>query len=235
MDSSNKASSSSKKEEKKREWTDKNEQVKFVCQGAKVQCKYCNPPIANLIVTTESVKLQDKLWATVGDKDGKKNFGFTGVCMHPSQQKPMSPPPPCNCVIRLGEWIDYSETIVGNSNTLLVKSKIPCMISGENLEIVHSGQTATLTEINPIDFAKKILDVYWIDEVTNKKMREVQEGRKVTLYVITRGYKEGEQVTVKVLASEGHAFKNGSTEMLISAIVNSENFATKEDFSITYK
>ena len=235
MDSSNQTSSSGKKEEKKREWTDKNEQVKFVCQGAKVQCKYCNPPIANLIVTAETVKLQDKFWATVGDKDGKKNFGFTGVCMHPSQQKPLSPPPPCKVVISLGEWIDYSETIVGNNNALLVKSKIPCMISGENLEIVHSGQTATLTEINPLDFAKKILDVYWIDETTDRKMREVHEGRKVTLYVITRGYKEGEQATVKVLASEGQTFKNGSTEMLVSGTVNSENFATIENFVIQYK
>lgn len=235
MGASKKTSSSNKKEEKKREWTDKNEQVKFVCQGAKVQCKYCNPPIANLIVTTETVKLQDKLWATVGDKDGKKNFGFTGVCMHPSQQKPLCPPPPCKGVIRLGEWIDYSETIIGNSNALLVKSKIPCMISVENLEIVHSGQTATLTMINPIDFAKKILDVYWIDEVTDKKMREVQEGRKVTLYIITRGYKEGEQATVKILASKGHVFDNGSAEMLVSGIVNSENFATIENFVIQYK
>ena len=66
-------------------------------------------------------------------------------------------------------------------------------------------------------------------------MREVHEGRKVTLYVITRGYKEGEQATVKVLASEGQTFKNGSTEMLVSGTVNSENFATIENFVIQYK
>ena len=92
-----------------------------------------------------------------------------------------------------------------------------------------------MTIINPIDFAEKSLDVYWIDEVTDKKMREVQEGRKVTLYIITRGYKEGEQVTVKILASKGHVFDNGSTEMLVSGIVNSENFATIENFVIQYK
>ena len=57
MGASKNTPSSNKKEEKRREWTDKNEQVKFVCEGAKVQCKYCNPPIANLIVTTESVKI----------------------------------------------------------------------------------------------------------------------------------------------------------------------------------
>lgn len=142
---------SKKKEEKKKQWKDPNEQLKYVCQGAKVQCKYCNPPIAMLTVTAETLMLQDKPWATVGDKDGKTNFVFTGVCTHPSQQKPMSPPPPCKGIISLGEWKDFSQTIVGNHNALLAKSKIPCMISGEDLEIIHSGQIATIAKISPLE------------------------------------------------------------------------------------
>lgn len=150
-DNSAKSKKTDKKEEKKREWKDPDEQVKYVCQGAKIQCKYCNPPIAMLTVTAETIILQDKPWATVGDKDGKTNFSFAGVCMHPSQQKLMSPPPPCKSIISLGEWKDFSETVIGNHNALLVKSKIPCMISGEDLEIIHSGQMATLTKIDPLE------------------------------------------------------------------------------------
>ncbi|WP_042741146.1 PAAR-like protein [Prevotella fusca] len=71
-------------EEKKRKWQDPNEDVKYVCDGGKVQCKYCSSPVAPIRVTTESVMLQDKPWATVGDNNGQVNFGFTGLCTHPS-------------------------------------------------------------------------------------------------------------------------------------------------------
>lgn len=236
-DNSAKSKKTDKKEEKKREWKDPDEQVKYVCQGAKVQCKYCNPPIAMLTVTAETIMLQDKPWATVGDKDGKTNFTFTGVCMHPSQQKPMSPPPPCKSIISLGEWKDFSETVVGNHNALLVKSKIPCMISNEDLVIIHGGQMATPTQINPVERTtkKSITDVYWIDEETGKKMREVREGRQVDLYIKTKGYKEGEQATVKIMASKGNSFEDGSTEMTVSGVVNSDKIALVEKLIIKYK
>ena len=148
---------SQKQEEKECKWRDPNEDVKYVCQGGKVQCKYCSSPIASLTVTAETVMLQDKPWATVGDNDGKVNFGFTGICTHPKwgNQKP-----PCKAVISLGEWKNFSETIIGNHQALLVKSTIPCMISGEDLKIVHSGQTATLEQINPLDRRKVLIDAY---------------------------------------------------------------------------
>lgn len=145
------------KQGKEREWADVNEDIKFVCHGGKIQCKYCNPPIADIIVTSSQIMLQNKPWATVGDKNGKINFSFTGVCMHPSQQKPMSPPPPCKMVINLGEWKDYSQTIIGDYNALLVKSKIPCMISREDLKIVHSGQKAELVNVGPVMTEEDVL------------------------------------------------------------------------------
>ena len=71
-------------EEKKRKWQDPNEDVKYVCDGGKIQCKYCSSPVAPIRVTAESVMLQDKPWATIGDNNGQMNFGFTGLCTHPS-------------------------------------------------------------------------------------------------------------------------------------------------------
>lgn len=149
-DLDNGGTSVDQKEAKKKQWKDPNEDVKYVCHGGKVQCRYCDSPFANIIVTTETIMLQDKLWATVGDDDGRTNLDFMGVCLHPSQQKPFSPPPPCKAVISLAQWQDFSETIIGNHKALLVKSTIPCMISGEDLKIIHSGQMATLSKINPI-------------------------------------------------------------------------------------
>lgn len=162
-----------KKEEKKINWQDPNEQIKYVCDGAKVQCSYCNPPIATFTATAETVMLQDKAWGTVGDKDGKNNFGFTGVCMHPSQQKPMTPPPPCKSIISLGDWENFSETIIGNHNALLVKSTIPCMISGSNLTVTESGQKATLTKINPLKEEAHIVSIDILDDADTPLSGEV--------------------------------------------------------------
>ena len=139
--------SEKEKEEKEEKWKDVNEQQKFVCQGGKIQCSFCATPIANILVTSSTIMLQDKPWATVKDKDGKVNFNFTGLCNHPSQQKPSASP--CKTVISLGEWKDYSETMVGDNKALLVKSAIPCNISGQDLKIIHSGQMAVLTEVEP--------------------------------------------------------------------------------------
>jgi hypothetical protein len=221
-----------KGQEENKKWKDPNEQVKYICQGAKVRCKYCDPPIAPLTVTAESILLQDKPWATTGDKDGKVNFGFTGVCKHPSQQKPFCSPPPCKSVISLGEWRDYSDTTIGGHNALLVKSKIPCMVSGEDIEIVHSGQVATLEQISPLDFEKRITDVYWVDETTDEKYYEVMEGKELTLHILTRGYKEGEVATVRILPQDGATFANGKTEVTASGTVNAEDMVIVENFKI---
>lgn len=167
---SQKPSSEAEKKEKEAKWADVNEQQKFVCQGGKVQCQFCTPPIADIIVTSSTIMLQDKPWATVKDKDGKVNFNFTGVCNHPSQQKPFSTPPPCKAVINLGEWKDYSETIIGDTNALLVKSTIPCMISGQDLKIIDSGQKTTLSEVEPkVKREPKVITVNWADNHHNCK------------------------------------------------------------------
>jgi hypothetical protein len=138
-----------RKKAKEREWSDVNENVKFVCRGGKVQCPFAMPPIAEIIPTANDVMLQDKQFATTGDNNGKVNFSFTGVCTHPSQQKPFSPPPPCKAIISLGKWKNYSDTKINNDNALLVKSTIPCMISGQDLKIIHSGQVAVLATVAP--------------------------------------------------------------------------------------
>lgn len=137
-------------EDNKIEWQDINEQIKYVCDGAKIQCPYC-ASIGVLKVTSTKIKLQDKPQATTGDKKGAVNLKFAGTCMHPSQQKPLSPPPPCLSIINLGSWEDYSDTYLNNEHALLVRSTIKCNISGTPIRIIHSGQTATLSNLNKMD------------------------------------------------------------------------------------
>lgn len=231
-----KPTTNEEKNAKEREWSDVNEDVKFVCHGGKVQCKYCTPPIADIIVTSTQIMLQDKPMATTGDTDGKVNFNFTGVCMHPSQQKPLAPPPPCKAVISLGRWKDYSDTLVDNYNALLVKSKIPCMISGEDLEVIHSGQMATLTDVEPkMTRQPKVVDVYWKEDGNDEKLYIERPGESVTLFIETEDYEEGEMVKVAFIADEGMVYEDGSTKLSISGVVGEDGVAIIKGFVINYK
>ena len=222
--------------EKKREWADVNEDVKFVCQGGKVQCPFASPPIAEILPTANSVMLQDKPFATTGDDNGKVNFNFMGVCTHPSQQKPFSPPPPCKAVISLGKWKNYSNTMINNDNALLVKSTIPCMISGQDIKIIHSGQKAELVEVKPkMKREPRVTDAYWVDENNGGKMREVHPGREVTLILKTEDFEQGEMATVKIRAENGRKFKGGATETTSSGVVGVDGKVIIEKFTLTYE
>jgi hypothetical protein len=133
------------KEEKKRKWKDTNESVKFVCERGKVMCPFCSIPVGNLKVTSNTISLQDVYWMTSGDRNGKVNLDFKGTCTHPSQKNP-----PCKAVINLGKWENTSDVHINNHYALLVKSTIPCMISGMNLKLMNSGQMALLTRVDLI-------------------------------------------------------------------------------------
>jgi len=226
-----------KKEAKKREWADANEQVKYVIHGGKVQCKYASPPTADFVVIDPGrVSLQDKLMATTQDTNGQVNFNFTGVCKHPSQQKPSAPPPPCKAVINLGQWEDYSETKINDDHALLVKSTIKCNVSGEAIKVIDSGQKAELTDVKPYDLTGKkfIIDAYWVDEESGEEFREIRSGVEVPLHIITRGYKPGETVTIEIVAEEGRKFDDGSTEISVSETVDENGVAVVEKLKITY-
>lgn len=209
------------KEAKERTWKDADELFKYVCQGGKAECMFCSPSTADILVTSTDTMLQDKPWATVGDCDGKKNLIFTGVCKHPSQQKPGSPPPPCKTVISLGKWKNFSDSIVGNQNALLVKSTITCMISGQDIKITDSGQRTTLSETEP-RMERKIdpVEMYWMNEEQTKMLEEVQAGQTAYLIVRTKDFKEGEEISIPVIDDE-----DNNKEYKLTGNVDSEGFA----------
>jgi len=223
-----KAASEEEKERKEREWDDPDEPYKFVCHGGKAQCKYCPTP-ADIVVTSNTVSLQDTPWATNADKDGKVNLDFKGVCNHPSQQKPMSPPPPCKSVIKLGEWKDYSETFINQDNALLVRSTIPCFISNEDIKIIDSGQISEVEDLDPNLF-KKITSVYWLDEDNKKRLRSVMTGDYADLVVKTIGFDEGEEVKVTIRDTDSHDLKENTKEVILIGKVNADNIVEFEEF-----
>ncbi|MDR3062270.1 MAG: DUF4280 domain-containing protein, partial [Dysgonamonadaceae bacterium] len=224
-----------KKEKKEREWADVNEKQKFVCHGGKVQCPFANPPMADIIVTSSTIMLQDKPWASVKDKDGKVNFNFTGVCTHPSQQKPSAPPPPCKAVISLGEWKDYSDTMIGDNNALLVKSTIPCTISGQDLKIVDSGQKAELSEVKPKTKREpQIIESYWINE-DGERIKKIAPNKKASLVIKTKDYRPNDKLTITLSKENKEEFDSGETEIVMTTHVDAEGIAILENIYMNEK
>lgn len=213
------------KEAKEHTWKDADEPSKYVCQGGKAECMFCSPSMADIVVTSTDIMLQDKPWATVGDCDGKKNLIFTGVCKHPSQQKPGSPPPPCKTVISLGKWKNFSETIIGDQNALVVKSTIPCMISGQDIKITDSGQRTTLSEVEPrMERKPDIISMMWVDS-KGKKIKDVDlESGEAFLRVKTRDYKD-EKIQVKLKYENDEMFSTGEKFIIMEGEADSEGIA----------
>lgn len=204
--------------------------------GGKIECSFCSPTFADIIVTSTTVKLQDKPWVTVDDKDGKKNFNFTGVCKHPSQQKPGSPPPPCKTVISLGAWKNFSKTLIDGKNAIVVESTIPCMISGLDLKITDSGQKATLTKIEPVrKRIGKIIDIYWKEDGSEEKLYIEYPDYPVTMYIETEDYKPDEFVKIQITNEDGKLFEGNNKELFVTAKVGLDGIAVVKNFKINYE
>ena len=163
-------------------WHDTNEKAKFVCDGAKVTCPFNSALVGTLKVTSTSIKLQDKPWATVEDKNNAQNLLFKGVCNHPRWG---SHKPPCKNVMNLTQWENVSQTVIGVRHALLIRSSIPCTVSNHNIKIVHSGQTTTVAS----NVAPEVIDYWWSysSKINGKRITTAWLEETVYFHVKTKG------------------------------------------------
>ena len=148
-------------------WNSVYEEIKFVCESGKVLCAFCSYPIGDFKVTSNTLGLQNKPWVTVKDNT-PQNFIFKGVCIHPSQQKPLCPPPLCKSVIRLANWRQFSDVHIDKYFALVKASRIMCHCSGMDVTILHSGQISMLTHFLPFVPKRLIMakEYYQTDKAT---------------------------------------------------------------------
>ncbi|MBL4745804.1 MAG: DUF4280 domain-containing protein [Flavobacteriaceae bacterium] len=117
----------------------------YVCDGAKIECQLCTKPEGQLKVTSNEIKLQDKLFATTKDKE-KVNLIFEGNCKQSSYQSS-----PCQSVITTEDWKNTGDLIVQDAPALLANSTIMCTYGGTEIKITDDLQQSVLTEIMPSD------------------------------------------------------------------------------------
>ncbi|MFV0506821.1 MAG: DUF4280 domain-containing protein [Bacteroidales bacterium] len=117
---------------------------KYVCDGAKIECQLCTKPEGQLKVTSNQVKLQDKLFANAKDK-GKMDLLFQGTCKKSPWQSS-----PCMAVIAPQEWQGTADLIVQDAPALLEDSTIMCAYGGVPIKITDHMQTCTPGTLRPV-------------------------------------------------------------------------------------
>ena len=116
----------------------------YVCDGAKIECKLCTKPEGELKVTSNEIKIQDKLFANAKDKE-KANLIFQGNCKKSPYQASA-----CQSVIKTEEWKGTADLIVQDDPALLEDSTIMCSYGGGPITITDHLQTNSPGELQPV-------------------------------------------------------------------------------------
>lgn len=141
-----------------------NEKREMVIQGAVLKCPYC-PVEGKLVVTSNTLKLQDQFWATEGDKNNMINLQFPGTCGHPNFAG--KPPPPCMSVINLEPWRNMGTNYIQEQLNLVKESYITCN-PVPNVAIAQPERNvAGLTAQGSIG-GIEVVNAYWCDDTTGK-------------------------------------------------------------------
>lgn len=119
----------------------------YVCDGAIIECKLCTKPEGILKVTSNQIKIQDKLFANVNDKE-KTNLIFEGNCKKSPYQSQ-----PCVAVIKVDKWLGVADALIQDGQALLEDSTIMCTYGGVPIKITDDLQVSELTELVPTDIA----------------------------------------------------------------------------------
>jgi N-acetylmuramoyl-L-alanine amidase len=208
------------KVEQKREERAKAENIsdglKFVIDGAKLQCVLCTAPIGTMKVNLDTPTIQNKRTATVAEKSSA-SLQFSGNCI----KSPKSALP-CKAVMKLGEWKDTGTGKVQNKSPLLKRSTIPCTYGGATVRITDDGQRQEPGQAAPGAPVPEIktgtvIDAYFAIEGKANYERITWAGvdEKVCIVVRTIGL-AGKQIDVNIIDRDGILYdaKNSPIEVL---------------------
>lgn len=176
-----------------------SEEKKFVMNGALLKCTLCSNPQGKLKVTSNSILLQDMLWANTTDTNGAQNLQFDGVCNH---TKYGNNKPPCKSVIQLKGWDKPATIGVQNAPAILKESKNYCVPhNNQPIEITNSGQTETnVQKALHASNGKVVQDAYWIvnDQDETKTTQLTYNQEKAFLKIIFNPHAVQEQKKYKI-------------------------------------
>ncbi len=194
----------------------------YVCDGAKIECQLCTKPEGKLMVTSNQVKVQDKLFATAKDKS-KMNLMFQGNCKKSPYQSS-----PCAAVISPQEWQNTADLKVQDAPALLENSTIMCMYGGVPIKITDHLQVNNPKELQPV--AAPVItpveeptfsQLEWQDLENNAISENSLLGEHV-IFLQTQNILPGEQLTANVTANGGNVVKDDQTKASYTGTVDSK-------------
>ncbi|MBL4746586.1 MAG: DUF4280 domain-containing protein [Flavobacteriaceae bacterium] len=215
----------------------------YVCNGAKIECKLCTKPEGTLKVTSNEIKVQDKIFATEGDKE-KTNLIFEGNCTK------YYPPKPCASVIKPEKWEGVADLIVQDQKALLEDSIIMCSYGGVPIKITDHLQVNQPTQLQPV--AAPVIDpideptIYSLEWKSNKEAKgkndtvdfpdevieKTEVGNKIWLEAQTMGFFPGEELSFEIteetekitlLKTSATIDAQGKVKILIGSFKNKED------------
>ncbi len=117
----------------------------YVCNNAVIMCPLCTKTKGKLIVTSNTIKLQNKFWATAKDRQ-KLNLQFTGNCKKSDKSSV-----PCIALITPDKWENTGDVLIQGSKALLECSTIKCHYGGAKITIKDHIQKSEMPPIQPTD------------------------------------------------------------------------------------
>ncbi len=148
----------------------------YVLNGAKLECQLCTKPEGKLMVTSNAVKVQDKIWATEADKE-KANLIFEGNCKKSPFQAA-----PCAGVMVVADWEGTADALIQDNKALLEDSQIMCTYGGVPIIITDDLQVNVPTSLMPLVAPvilpveePKIVKLEWKDNEILKEEKNSEE------------------------------------------------------------
>jgi hypothetical protein len=208
--------------------------LKLVIDGAKIQCTLCANPIGDLKVNFDTPTIQNKKTATVKEKD-KKSLIFKGNCSKSPQSSS-----PCASVMQLDKWKDVGTSKVQDQFPLLLKSTIKCNYGGTDIKIIDCGQKNEPSPVEtkgapvPKDTSKilknkEIISAVWMNADMNSEIKTASIDEKVSVFVKTKNYMEGDIVSLEITEVDGKDVTKGVKKVMISGIVKADGSAELQE------
>ncbi|KOP39804.1 DUF4280 domain-containing protein [Flavobacterium sp. WLB] len=130
------------KRKEREEKEDAEDGLKFVIDGAKLQCDLCTVPVGDLKVNYDTPSIQDKRVATIVEKDNSSLI-FNGKC-----KKSPNSSSPCASVMKLADWKNVGTVYFQDESPLLLRSTIKCEYGGTDIKITDCGQRNVIEKID---------------------------------------------------------------------------------------
>lgn len=206
----------------------------YVLDGALCECTMGLNPAKLTVTENQKIKIQGKFKATDADVQIPATFGTCKLKPTSGGYLP--------CMPALQKWTKTSKGFsLGSKKFLLEDSQTMCSTGGMvkikepmQLNLMGSMQEE-FKDISMLipgamlgnDKAPKVVETYWMDEASKKRINKLEYGAKAALFVMTKDIDAGETLTVKIkeknkekidgnnntLSYSGTVLDNGSAQL----------------------